>query len=74
MSALEDVREQLSRLEEQEKLEYALTVTGEVCTQDPSPENLAAHNKAAEVLAAHRSASRLPGVRVGGDVIVGSGE
>jgi hypothetical protein len=51
-------------------LEQQLADAGEAYENDPTPENLATHNAAAEALAEHRADQRSTGgPTVGGDVI-----
>lgn len=78
MSALDDAKAEVDRLETQAALEHALEQASDAHVSKPSEKTLAAHNEAAEALAAHRAAYRSGGgPRVGGDAVVadnGEGE
>lgn len=71
MSALDDARAEVLRLEREAEFEQALTDAGAAYEADPSQEKLAAHNTAAEALVEHRAQNRTEGgPRIGGDATV----
>lgn len=70
MSDLDDAKQTVSRLQTQADLQRQLDAAGAAYESDPTPENLAAHNAAAEDLVAHRATYRtVGGLTVGGDAV-----
>lgn len=71
MSALDDAKAEVARLEKQQKLEDALEAAGDALAADSTDATRAKHNKASEALADHRAAFRSTGgPRVGGDAVM----
>lgn len=75
MSALEDAKSEVARLEEQARLEKKFHAAGEALGKNDTEKTRAAHNKAAEALADFRTANRMGGrTTVGGDAFIESSE
>lgn len=74
MSALDDAKAVVARLETQERLEQKLEAAAKAHEADPSEKSLKAHDRAAVALVEHRAEFRTEGSgpRVGGDAVVSS--